>query len=273
MLQWHSQIIPTPTTSLHIWRAGRGAPIILLHGYTESAECLLAFGATLVDTHEVIAIDARGHGLSGNPGSGYTNQDNAADVRHVITTLGLVKPILIGHSMGARTALAAGGLFPQLLRAVVLEDPPLFDWVEPVRGPNDPLPAQTHWLLELKAQRTEQLIRQCLIDHPRWQASEILPWVTAKRQFDMRRIPDTADTLVPWRDDIAALRVPALLVLGESAAGAAVEAETAAICRCVSPMIEVALLRGASHAVRRTVPDAFRALLLEWMRRTYRMHE
>jgi N-formylmaleamate deformylase len=48
--------------------------------------------------------DARGHGNSSTPFKGYRYEDHASDVVGLIKGLGLVTPVLLGHSMGGMTA-------------------------------------------------------------------------------------------------------------------------------------------------------------------------
>ena len=74
--------------------------------------------------YDVIMLDARGHGRSAGPKRGYGSIEHAGDVAGAITGLGLKRPAVLGHSMGAVTALALAGLYPNLPRAILLEDPP-----------------------------------------------------------------------------------------------------------------------------------------------------
>jgi pimeloyl-ACP methyl ester carboxylesterase len=67
--------------------------------------------------------DARGHGGSSTPLSGYRYEDYAADVLAFIRELGLSAPILLGHSMGGMTAAVVASNPDVPLRGVVLADP------------------------------------------------------------------------------------------------------------------------------------------------------
>jgi N-formylmaleamate deformylase len=76
-------------------------------------------------------LDVRGRGLS-DAGGSYSLEEYAQDTEAVLTALALDRPILLGHSMGARIAAvtAARGKVP--LRGTVLVDPPMSG---PGRGP------------------------------------------------------------------------------------------------------------------------------------------
>jgi pimeloyl-ACP methyl ester carboxylesterase len=75
----------------------------------------------------------RGHGRSGRVESGYRVVDYVMDVVNFVQTSVSEPAIIVGHSLGGMVAAGAAELVPDLVRAVVLEDPP-FDtmgtWIE-----------------------------------------------------------------------------------------------------------------------------------------------
>ena len=114
--------------------------LVLLHGITSSA----VSQADAIDHwsalgYRVIAVDARGHGLSPRWESdeleraGEVLVDDAVAVLEDLAVqargrraLGLPDapaPVVIGHSMGAATAMVVAGRRPELVRGVVLHDP------------------------------------------------------------------------------------------------------------------------------------------------------
>ena len=107
MSQLSSAGITTNGINLHYYRTARSAQtrswpsLVLLHGITDSGLCWSRVVKALAAEFEMILPDARGHGLSDKPATGYAPQDHAADVAGLIRGLGLERPILIGHSMGA----------------------------------------------------------------------------------------------------------------------------------------------------------------------------
>jgi len=62
--------------------------------------------------YDVIMVDARGHGRSDGPEQGYGSAEHAGDLASVITGLGLHRPAVLGHSMGAATTLVLAGTYP-----------------------------------------------------------------------------------------------------------------------------------------------------------------
>lgn len=85
----------------------QGQPILFIHGYAQAA---LSWDrqtgdADMARQFRMVAIDLRGHGMSDKPiGDQHyrTGQLWADDVRTVIDTLGLVRPVLVGWSYGGR---------------------------------------------------------------------------------------------------------------------------------------------------------------------------
>lgn len=80
--------------------AGSGQPIVMLHGWSQSAEQFKYQIPAFAEHYQVIAIDLRGHGESEKVPFGYRISRLAKDVQELIIALQLEKPHLFGHSMG-----------------------------------------------------------------------------------------------------------------------------------------------------------------------------
>lgn len=107
--------------------------VVLLHGMADVARSLEPLAVPLTDRYRVVAFDARGHGRSSHPGA-YSVLHFVADLRAVLDhpTLGLGRPILVGHSLGGHTVANYAGLYPDRPRAVLL--------LEGLGPPSVPLP-------------------------------------------------------------------------------------------------------------------------------------
>lgn len=80
---------------------GSGQPVILIHGYPlNGASWEKQTAALLKAGYRVITYDRRGFGQSSKPASGYNYDTFAADLREVMTTLGLKDVAIGGFSMG-----------------------------------------------------------------------------------------------------------------------------------------------------------------------------
>ena len=93
---------------LHYVTAGDGPPIVLLHGASAS---LRDFDASILPGlarhHRVIAFDRPGYGYSDRPADGWPDPARqAALVHEALRTLGVEKPLLVGHSWSGSVVLA-----------------------------------------------------------------------------------------------------------------------------------------------------------------------
>jgi pimeloyl-ACP methyl ester carboxylesterase len=77
-------------------------------------------------THRVIALDLRGHGESDIGNQEYAMPILAEDVAWLCAQLNLVKPVIVGHSMGGQVALTLAALHPDVPSSILLIDSLLF---------------------------------------------------------------------------------------------------------------------------------------------------
>ncbi len=80
--------------------AGHGPALVLLPGWSQTAQAFAGQLTTLSRRRRVIALDHRGHGDSSNPDGGYHLHRLAADLRDVLIAHDLDHVHLLGHSMG-----------------------------------------------------------------------------------------------------------------------------------------------------------------------------
>lgn len=105
------------------WGAADAPPIVLLHGGHQSAHSWDLVSLHLARNYRVLALDQRGHGDSEWARDvEYSNHTMSLDAEAFIVTLGLDRPILIGHSMGGRNALLVAKRNAALLRGLVIVD-------------------------------------------------------------------------------------------------------------------------------------------------------
>ncbi len=99
-------------------------PMLCLHGRWGRGETWSGLVARYRDRFRVIAPDQRGHGLSGRPRARYAPEDMAEDAHQLLHALGATPAVVVGHSMGARTAAVLAALHPGDTRAVAILDCP-----------------------------------------------------------------------------------------------------------------------------------------------------
>ena len=99
------------------------APGLLLHhGLASSQRIWDLMLPRLTRRFRVVTYDARGHGLSAKPSSGYGFDSIVADARAVIRAVPLRRPIVVGHSWGATVALELAARRPRVVAGAVLVD-------------------------------------------------------------------------------------------------------------------------------------------------------
>jgi pimeloyl-ACP methyl ester carboxylesterase len=116
---------------LHYLVAGKGDPIVLLHGYAETSHMWLPLIAKLADKHTVIAPDLRGFGESAAPADGYTKAAMARDIHALVKSLKYDHIQLVGHDIGLMVAYAYAAQYPgEVDRLVLMEAflPGVGDW-------------------------------------------------------------------------------------------------------------------------------------------------
>jgi pimeloyl-ACP methyl ester carboxylesterase len=99
-----SNFVEANGVKLHYLSAGKGDPVILMHGYTQSSHMWLPLMAQLAKDHLVIAPDLRGFGQSGLPAGPYTKSAMAQDVHALAASLGIKSAKIVGHDIGLMVA-------------------------------------------------------------------------------------------------------------------------------------------------------------------------
>lgn len=100
--------------------SGKGAVIVLLHGYLESSEVWNGFEDKLASEFRVISVDLPGHGLSDIYEETHTMEFMASVVKDLLDSLNINKGFITGHSLGGYVALAFLELFPGYLSGYCL---------------------------------------------------------------------------------------------------------------------------------------------------------
>ena len=280
-----------------------GAPqLVLLHGITSSAAANWPSIAHWSQRGwRVIALDARGHGLSPRwqpqqlLRAGQQLVDDVVEVLEYLPTpastqnaaptarpsapndqsgLGTAsetsaaseptpaagfKPILIGHSMGAATAAVVAAQRPDLVSALVLEDPARYG-------------TRSHSELLRRGQARANHVNRTLADLPaslvallenagtpgQPSAQEALPSLWASQQLDQSLLgTGVVAPEVEFTQLMESISLPTLLLTGDRRGEARVGAQLLAQLMEQNPHICGQVMPGAGHQVRRANPQAY----------------
>jgi 2-succinyl-6-hydroxy-2,4-cyclohexadiene-1-carboxylate synthase len=235
---------------LHVERWGKGPPVVALHGFTQSARAWGPFGQHLGTGHEVLGVDAPGHGRSA---SVRADLPRGADL--IAATGG--SAAYLGYSMGGRFALHVALRHPHLVRRLVLlsasagidhpgeratrrqADEALATQVE-----RDGVAAFVAWWLDRPLFATLP---------PEAAAVDARLESTAAGLASSLRLAGTG-TQEPLWDRIHELEMPVLILAGALDVAYAQRAERMA--SCIGANANVAVIGGAGHACHLERPDA-----------------
>ncbi len=246
-----------------------GAPqLVLLHGITSSAAANWPSIAHWSQRGwRVIALDARGHGLSPRwqpqqlLRAGQQLVDDVVEVLEYLqaTPAAGLKPILIGHSMGAATAAVVAAQRPDLVSALVLEDPARYG----TRSPSELLRRGqaranhvNRTLADLPASLAALLENASTPGQP--SAQEALPSLWASQQLDQSLLgTGVVAPEVEFTQLMESISLPTLLLTGDRRGEARVGAQLLAQLMEQNPHICGQVMPGAGHQVRRANPQAY----------------
>jgi N-formylmaleamate deformylase len=264
-MAWMTGDVTVEGGALRYYRTGGDKPaLLLLHGITDSALCWTRVARDLEGDFDVVMPDARGHGLSHSSGVDVSVWRLAADAAAILEALGLGPALVFGHSMGAITAAALAAERPDLVRGLVLEDPP----IEPkFRFEPEFLKAWQADLAEWPALSPEERQARAAVENPGWHRLETDPLAEAKALVDPSVLDHVGSTVdVDWGAVFARIRCPGLLVTGDRSLGAIVSPETAAATVARWPAGRVVHVAAAGHCVHRDRFDEAMAPIRSFLR-------
>lgn len=244
---------------LHADREGTGPPIVLVHGFTQTRRCWGPEAADLARDHEVIRVDAPGHGrsaaiLAGLRTGGRLIADQGGEATY------------LGYSMGARFCLHLALSNPELVRGLVL--------LGGTAGIEDPVERTARRAQDLAtAARLRELGLPAFLDG--WLDQPLFASLPAERAFREERLENTVEGLAsileqagtgsqdPSWDRLHHLTMPVLVMAG------ARDSKFAALARRMAGAIgdnaTLALVPDAGHAAHLERPAAFLATLRPWL--------
>jgi N-formylmaleamate deformylase len=269
MAQWQDGTIESNGIHLHYLRTGGDkSPLVLAHGLTDNAQAWTRFARVFEHTFDIVMVDARGHGLSDKPEHGYSPQELAKDLAGVIQGLGLEKPLVIGHSMGAVTASWLSADYPELVSATILEDP-VWSWPKSAEVTAvEKRMAYENWRARLAQQQTlsdDALRLERRLQFPRWSTIDFDSDIPAKKQVALQSLEFILEHESTWAQQVAKFQSPVLLIYGDQELGGIVGPDIAAEAKRIIDLVTPVQVPGAGHSVRREKFDEYVAAVREFL--------
>ena len=251
-----SRMVRGPDGEVHALDYGGDLPpLLVLPGITSPAITWDFVVREIRDLVRPVVLDLRGRGLS-DPGAGYTAAEFAGDAVAVIRALELERPLVLGHSWGARVASVLATSGEVGLGGVTVVDPPLSG---PDRGPYPT--SREAFLAQLREGYAGTTADEVRRHYPKWPRAELLlraRWVATCREdavlatYEQMTLEDFFDT---WP------HVPAPVALMRGGDSPVVTEEGAAEAARANPAATMHSIAGAGHMVPWDQPDPFLAEL------------
>ena len=238
--------------------AGERPPLLLVHGSAASAEGWGGQLTGLRDRFHVIAVDRRGTGRSPlTPEVGaYSVAEHAQDLADLIVQRGLPTPVVCGSSFGAVITLHLARTRPELVRGVVLAEPPLPPQDRWPKVMEDFLADFRRTLAEADGPAVARLFLRTVVGEedfenmpPAWRARSEALWP------QIRMDVEALAAYPPELGALKGLRVPALMLGGSRSTGFYVF--TLERLRMLLPESARLTLDGAGHMMHLDRPEAF----------------
>jgi N-formylmaleamate deformylase len=279
MYNWRDYYINSNGRKIHYYRTGGDKPkVVFNHGAGDDGLCWTHVVKELENEYDCIMVDARGHGKSSSGRGDYSTVQRVADLAGLIQTLGLDRPVVGGHSMGADTAMHFAAIHPDLTRGIFLEDPPIILPGEMLGDGKQELKAEDLGKMMAKFMRMFKLMpkfvaaRMARKGSPTYPDDEIIPWVSSKKRvsFDfLNSMASAGMEIADPFDGFKKISVPVMLFIGDKEKMSIVSIESAQKAASLNDRIKVVHLEGASHDIRRTRFDGYLPALKDFLKDIY----
>jgi pimeloyl-ACP methyl ester carboxylesterase len=249
-----------PTLALDCVGPRSAGALVLLHGLSSSRLSYHAvvnhLGRVYGEQLRVVNVDMRGHGESDHVADGaYDAAAYARDIASVIEQLTDTPALVAGHSLGGVVAASLASSRPDLVKAIFLEDPPLFEG-DDVRRNASPVasffPKLVAAVRALQAQGAPPTAYLPLVVETTPADEHIERCLTLSR-WDPTTMEAAISGLV-WStfDPLARLACPVTIVRADPACGAVFTPDDETTLRPSVPHAHIVEVPGAAHGVHAT---------------------
>ena len=246
---------------LFVQRRGTGPRLAMVHGFTQTRRCWGPLAADLARDHELVLVDAPGHG-----GSSEVSADLVGG-GHLIAEAG-GSATYLGYSMGGRFVLHTALERPEVVAGLVL--------VGATAGIDEAeeRAARVHDD-EARARRIEEIGVEAFLDE--WLSLPIFAGLSSEAACRTERLENTASgiasslrlagtgTQIPTWDRLHTLEMPVLVVAGADDRKFVAAGEQMAGAVGANATFET--IEGAGHTAHLEQPERFLAVLRPWLER------
>lgn len=203
---------------LNFKKVGEGEPLVILHGLFGSLDNWMTLAKKLSENFEVFIVDARNHGQS--PHSNEFNYDVMADdLYEFLMQHHIIDPIILGHSMGGKTAMQFAMNYPNKLEKLIVAD--IAPKAYPVHHTIiiegmlsldfNTIKTRKEADLQLSKFIEDPSTRQFLLKNLYWVEKEKLAW-----KFNLATIDKNIEIIGRGLENISIFEKPTLFIRGEN---------------------------------------------------------
>ncbi len=240
---WSGEYAYVNEIRIHYYRAvpAPDKPVmVMVHGITDNGLCWTTLAQELQKDYDIYMLDARGHGLSDPFTSSDDEETLMKDVAGFIETIGIEKPILMGHSMGAATVMRLGAEYPDLAQAIVMLDPFISrsrsnnsapersqskkDQAEETSSKkSDKISISMHGTPETLIKQNnysfEELVKLGHKQFPKWDKVDVQYWALSKKQYHGAYTSDSWEVMsgnMRTGNALERIKVPSLILKADT---------------------------------------------------------
>ena len=246
----------------------QGEPIVFIHGIGGRWQAWSQEIGLVAYAWHPFAVDLRGHGKSSSAETGYRFNDYPRDIISLLESQIRRPAVLVAHSLGAVTAIGVASERPDLVRAIVLEDPPIFSHERSGRSRRAGEFARMQELARMDVPDSE-MIPLIMEMNPDQTAAQARARAASLRGLDPEVYTPTLDgtSMEGFDADarLAAIECPALLMQADPSLGAAMTDEEAERAAAAIPDCTFVRMRNVGHGIHRDDPVNFRRVLFDFL--------
>lgn len=254
---------------LHYKTFGSGQPLIILHGLMGMLDNWLTHAKQLENSYQVILVDQRNHGHSPHVDE-MSYAAMSEDLLGLIDDLGLSNILLVGHSMGGKTAMKFAQHHADLLEKLVVVDiapryyPPhhqqIFEAINAVdldfvKSRNDAAKIMRNYL-------SEEGVIQFLLKNMYWVEKDQLGW-----RFNLPVLEKRIESVGEMNMD-SMVETPTLFIAGGNSKY--IQEKDVELINTIFPNNTIEVIENAGHWVHAEQPKAFLDCLLSFLQNDYK---
>lgn len=244
--------------------------VVLLHGFGSSLQTWDQWSSVIDQNFRVVRLDLAGFGLTGeSPDHDYSDEADVERLSNFLNRIGVINPIIVGHSMGGRIAWNFASTYPQRVKKLILLAPDGFPGQGQILGER---PYDAGAIANLiKYFMPKFLVKKSL--EPAFFDSSLISDELLDRYYDLLRAPTVRSAILERMKQtinsdpvprLKAITSPTLLLWGEG--DKMIPSSNSADYKRVLSNAQVVLLPKSSHLLQEENSQVSLAYVLEFIK-------